>query len=113
MKRYRKVWDLYKLTEVDDDAGGTTETESKVQSVNISLEPIQGSRGDQYSQIIDGKPFLIRMRFTNELNARAGDSAKISKDYYFKKGERELFIHDVLNVNEDSKYLELLAWEKA
>jgi hypothetical protein len=100
-----------KLT--DDEAGGSSEESEFVRKIAIELEPIQGSRADQYSQIIDGKPFLIKTRYQKDLFSRQGESNTLVKDYFFKKDSRELFIHDLLNVEEDSRYLEILSWEKA
>lgn len=113
MKRLSSVWDLYQLTEVDDESGGTEETHDFVKKVHINVRPLQGSRADQYSQIIDGKPFIIRMRFTNELISSNGESNQVTKNYFFQKDSRKLFIHDLTNLSEDNRHLEILAWEKA
>ena len=110
MKRLSSMWDLYQVTEVDDEAGGTEETAEFVKKVHVSITPMQGSRADQYSQIINGKPFNVKMRYTNELT---GDDSTVTKNYYFQKGTRKLFIHDLTKVNEDNRNLDIIAWEKA
>ena len=113
MGRYRRTWDLYQLKLTDDEAGGQTEVEEFVKKVQVTLNPIQGTRAVQFSQIIDGKPYTMDLRFTEELLSSNGSTKQIKKDYFFKSGDRELIIHDVMNVNEDSKFLQLLVWEKA
>ena len=113
MRRYTDIWELWQLVLTDDNAGGSTEEPEFVRKIALDLEPIQGSRGGQFSQIIDSKPFLMKMRYQKELDVRGGESKTVLKNYYFVSGNRELFIHDILDVNEDSKYLELLAWQKA
>ena len=113
MRRYTNIWELWQLVLTDDESGGSTEEPEYVRKIALELEPIQGSRGAQYSQIIDGKPFLMKMRYQKELDSRGGENGNVKKNYYFVSGNRELFIHDILDVNEDSKYLEILAWEKA
>lgn len=113
MKRLSSVWALYQLTEVDDEAGGTTETEEYVKAVHLDVSPLQGSRADQYSQIIDGKPFVIKMRYTKELTVSGGESDELTKNFFFLKDGRRLFIHAITNMNEDNRYLNIIAWEKA
>ena len=96
---------IYTVTATSDSQGGATETDTLTRTVWASVEPLTGSRAKEYSQIVSGKGYKITMFKPSDLT--------ISESNYLVFDSRTMAIHSVISKDEDDRFLEIIAEQKA
>lgn len=111
--RFKHKVSLYKLVQVDDGAGGSEESRQLLIDTWGSFEPVTGSRIFQYGQIIDGKPYEIKMRYREDLKVFSDDNSEITRNLLLIFRNREFQIHSINIDFEERRFISIVAWEKA
>ncbi len=100
----RKV-DIYTVTDTPDDQGGGAESNALTRTVWANVEPLTGSRAKEYSQIVSGKGYRVTMLKPSDLT--------ITEKNYLVFDSRRMEIHSVISVDEEDRFIEIVAEEKA
>ena len=103
--RMNQKLSLYAVTVTTDSQGGGTEAGSLVRSVWGAVEPITGNKRLEYAQEVNGKPYKVYISTVSDLT--------ITESHYIVWGSKTLYIHSVVDYDEDNRFLEITAWEKA
>ena len=85
--KYRKRLMIFRMGETGDGIGGATEDISNKGTVWAAVQELQGARALEYSQLIEGKIYEIRIRYRTDIT--------IDSDSIFTYKSRTLYVHTI------------------
>jgi len=96
---------VYTVTATSDSQGGATEGGTLTRTVWANVEPLTGNRAKEYSQIVSGKGYKIIIQKPSDLT--------VSEANYLIYDSRTMAIHSVISLDEENRFLEIIAEQKA